>query len=321
MDFDSVLLAKKLGGGGGGSATLIDKNISSNGTYNASSDNADGYKKVVVSVPNSYSAGDEGKVVSSGALVSQTSATYDSNGTYDTTLKNSVTVDVASGWSADDIANRSISGNIVCSTPTNLYPYCFAYTGITSFSSDSLTNIDNYDSVAKFFYKDTSLTSISIPNATSEVGEGMCLGCTNLTYVNLPNAKFGGRVSVFNGCSSLQEIVLPKATGVANSSFANCSSLQKIDLSSSDITTSGSIATKSFTNCSSLNVLILRKGSVFSLGHIDAFSGTPFASGGTGGTIYVPSSLKSTYQSASNWTTILSYANNNIETIEGSIYE
>lgn len=36
--------------GGGGSATLIDKTITSNGVYNASDDNADGYKKVTVSV-------------------------------------------------------------------------------------------------------------------------------------------------------------------------------------------------------------------------------------------------------------------------------
>ena len=41
----------KASGGGGGEATLINKNISANGTYNASSDSADGYKKVVVAVP------------------------------------------------------------------------------------------------------------------------------------------------------------------------------------------------------------------------------------------------------------------------------
>lgn len=35
----------------GGSATLGEKSISSNGTYNASSDNLDGYSKVVVTVP------------------------------------------------------------------------------------------------------------------------------------------------------------------------------------------------------------------------------------------------------------------------------
>lgn len=38
------------GGGGGGSATLIEKSITENGTYRASSDNADGYSKVTVSV-------------------------------------------------------------------------------------------------------------------------------------------------------------------------------------------------------------------------------------------------------------------------------
>ena len=34
----------------GGSATLIEKSVTQNGTYNASSDNADGYSKVVVNV-------------------------------------------------------------------------------------------------------------------------------------------------------------------------------------------------------------------------------------------------------------------------------
>ena len=39
------------GGGGGGSATLITKTITENDTYNASSDNADGYSSVTVNVP------------------------------------------------------------------------------------------------------------------------------------------------------------------------------------------------------------------------------------------------------------------------------
>ena len=38
---------------GGGSSTLITKNITQNGTYNASSDDADGYSQVIVDVPNS----------------------------------------------------------------------------------------------------------------------------------------------------------------------------------------------------------------------------------------------------------------------------
>lgn len=39
--------------GGGGSSTLITKNITTNGTYNASDDNADGYSSVTVNVPSS----------------------------------------------------------------------------------------------------------------------------------------------------------------------------------------------------------------------------------------------------------------------------
>ena len=40
--------------GGGGSSTLITKTITSNGTYNASSDDADGYSVVTASIPNAF---------------------------------------------------------------------------------------------------------------------------------------------------------------------------------------------------------------------------------------------------------------------------
>lgn len=72
------------------------KSISANGTEDVTN-----YASVSVSVPNSYSASDEGKVVSSGALVAQTSATYTTNDTYDTTLINEVTVNVSGGGSID----------------------------------------------------------------------------------------------------------------------------------------------------------------------------------------------------------------------------
>lgn len=87
------------GGGGGGGSTLIEKSISANGVYNASEDSADGYSKVTVDVANSYTAEDEGKVVDNGALVAQTAMTEEitENGTVDTTLYSSVTVNVPSG--------------------------------------------------------------------------------------------------------------------------------------------------------------------------------------------------------------------------------
>ena len=75
------------------------KNITSNGN----NQDVVGYAAVNVSVPNSYSASDEGKVVSSGALVSQTSDTVTANDTYDTTLINSLTVNVSGGGSGIEI--------------------------------------------------------------------------------------------------------------------------------------------------------------------------------------------------------------------------
>ena len=105
MDLHDMLIAGQItgndSGGGGGEAVLINKDISANGTYNASSDNADGYKKVNVNVPNTYTQSDEGKVVSSGQLAVQSSLSVTENGTYDTTLKNSVSVNVSGGGGVD----------------------------------------------------------------------------------------------------------------------------------------------------------------------------------------------------------------------------
>ena len=70
--------------------------ISSNGS---STEDVTNYASasITVNVPNSYTASDEGKVVSNGTLVSQTSDTVTQNGTVDTTLINSLTVNVSGG--------------------------------------------------------------------------------------------------------------------------------------------------------------------------------------------------------------------------------
>lgn len=88
-------IAENTAGGGGSSVTVEQLNVSSNNTYTAPTGKA--YSPVVVNVPNTYSAGDEGKVVSNGALVSQSSDTVTQNGTVDTTLINSLLVNVSGG--------------------------------------------------------------------------------------------------------------------------------------------------------------------------------------------------------------------------------
>ena len=110
MNNFELLLAKKLSGGGA-APTLITKNISANGTYTASDESADGYASVSVDVPNSYTAQDEGKVVSDGSLVAQTAMSQEitANDTYDTTLYNSVTVNVPQGGGSESVAKKDVN--------------------------------------------------------------------------------------------------------------------------------------------------------------------------------------------------------------------
>ena len=125
-------------GGGGvdpGDITLRTLNVAENGTTNAPDGVA--YNKVVANVPNSYDSGDEGKVVSNGALVSQTAhAEVTQNGTIDTTLNNSVVVNVPQGITPSGTKTINISANgtttedvedyanaqIVVAVPAPVYP-------------------------------------------------------------------------------------------------------------------------------------------------------------------------------------------------------
>lgn len=97
-------------------ANLGEKTITENGHYLASSDGLDGYSAVDVNVSQSFTQEDEGKVVSNGSLVSQSSATYTENDTYDTTLIDEVTVNVSGGGGTQ----------IGQATPTNLLNMFYA---------------------------------------------------------------------------------------------------------------------------------------------------------------------------------------------------
>ena len=80
-------------GGVSDSSVLGELSVIENGEFEPV-DN-DGWNKVTVQVSNTYSAEDESKVVDNGVLVDQTSLTVTADGTYDTTLNNSITVNTA----------------------------------------------------------------------------------------------------------------------------------------------------------------------------------------------------------------------------------
>ena len=80
---------------------------------------------------------------------------------------------------------------------------------------------------------------------------------------------------------------------------------------------------------SSLNKLILRQTTIANLQSVTALAGTAFASGGAGGTIYIPKALYDElgtgssldYKAATNWSTLDGYGTITWAQIEGSQYE
>ena len=138
---------------------------------------------------------------------------------------------------------------------------------------------------------------------------------TGVKHVFLPQCTFVTTDACYNA-TGLIDIVLPRVTSFGTRIFYGCTALVACDEYAANIT--GTL----FQNCSKFNTLIIRKtSSIATLANISVFSNTPFASGKSGGTLYVPSALISSYQAATNWSTILGYTNNNILPIEGSIYE
>lgn len=157
--------------------------------------------------------------------------------------------------------------------------------------TDSYMGSQNSSTAPNYFAYRTAIDSIYAPN-----------------YNNTSNCS-----SVFRNCS-MKYGVFPKLTKIYNNYFYGCSKLERLDFLGGTISgSSGQIQ-----DCSKLSMIVIRSSSVCSLGGISALSGTPFASGKAGGTLYVPSDLVSSYQSASNWSTILGYATNSIKSIEST---
>lgn len=141
-------------------------------------------------------------------------------------------------------------------------------------------------------------------------------GCAALVSVNFPEAvRLGG--SAFDGCTSLKNVNLPKLNQFNSTNhFQSCTSLEFIKLPSIR-----SLNNNSFARCSNLKTVVLPQATLVALKTTNVFGSTPFASGGTGGTVYVPQALITEYQNATNWSTLYAAGTCNFVAIEGSEYE
>lgn len=200
-----------------------------------------------------------------------------------------ITVNVASGYTNDDIAARTpISGDVVLTTAT-IGSSAFANTKITKLSGTAVTS-----------FKDRIVNN-----------------CSDLTEVDLPNANSSSSSYAFAGCSSLVKVLLRSLTAFTNATyvFQNDSSLELVDLGNLN-----SFVNNMFNGCTSLKKVILRRSSVCTLGWWSAAVLGNLYTNPSQCEVYVPNSLISSYQTASNWSSFYA-AGGTFKAIEGSIYE
>ena len=114
--------------------------------------------------------------------------------------------------------------------------------------------------------------------------------------------------------------------GTSNQSLWNLKKMHTCDIEYAHTR----IDQNTFTNDTVLKTLVLRQSShIPPLLNVNAFNGTPFASGGSGGDIYIPKSLYDhlgdgttlDYKAATNWATVDGYGTITWHSIEGGYYE
>lgn len=191
--------------------TLGTKTITVNGTYNASSDNLDGFSSVTVDVPLSSGVGIPREVKNGVYQQPTTNFTF--------SLPNDVT-DVGS----------------------NALQYAFSgCTGLTSVDLSSLTTVSGSYGLASAFRYSTSLTSVDLSSLTTVSGgyglTGALQSCTGLTTIDLSAlttvSERSGLQSAFQDCTGLTTIDLPALTTVSGdrclqSAFKGCTGLTDI---------------------------------------------------------------------------------------------
>ena len=169
----------------------------------------------------------------------------------------------------------------------------------------------------------TKLTSVDLPPVTKI--EHQAFQNTQLKlFPNLSSVEYI-QDSVFQGISTITDksLILPSIINLGYSVFQGITSLELVDLGENlDHDPSlPHLRNALFSGCFGLKTLILRKTSLVSLQNVNVFQNTPFASGGTGGKVYVPQALIPEYQQATNWSTLYAAGTCTFVAIEGSEYE
>lgn len=222
----------------------------------------------------------------------------------------------SSGISIDDIATNSApSGAITLSNDvTSIGDYAFAYKPITNIVAPNVTSFGMYS-----FYESNieHVTDTNFP--ALPYGYGWAMRSKKLKSVEITKAvKLSNGSGGMRDCILLESVRFPnaQAVGLGNSFFNGCHALEVADIGNS------TLGTAAFSNCYNLTKLVLRNTTLVNLGSTAILSNTPLRGyNSKTGTVYVPQALISSYQAASNWSSLYSAGTCNFVAIEGSEFE
>ena len=139
----------------------------------------------------------------------------------------------------------------------------FAPAGLTSYTiPDSVTEIGECA-----FENCKGLTSVTIPDSVTEIGDHVFWGCSSLTSITIPDNVTSIGLGAFAYCTSLTNVTISDSvTEIGEGTFENCSGLTSVTIGNR-VTTIGNGA---FIYCSSLTSVTI-PNSVTSIGYA-AFS-------------------------------------------------
>ena len=136
--------------------------------------------------------------------------------------------------------------------------YLLGYTGSdTDIMLPKNCHGKNY-AIYKFaFYEHSRLTSITIPDSVTSIGDYALRYCSNLTSITIPDSVTTIGNYAFSGCSNLMSATIGSSvTSIGSEAFYNCSSLTSINIPDS-VT---SIGEGAFYYCRSLTSVTIGKG-------------------------------------------------------------
>ena len=215
-------------------------------------------------------------------------------------------------YTAIDSANVSVTKADVYICPTGALT-------IPNLVTDPNTSIEyTVRTIENYAFRNCGLTSVTLPDSLTTIGEEAFNQCSGLTSLTLPNSLTSIGYRAFRYCSGLTSVTLPNSlTTIGDYAFGNCISLTSVTLPNSLDTIGGhafvgcfeltsvtfgdsltSIADHAFSQCSGLTEVTV-PWQIPLVINSDVFSGLTVSLSDI--TLKVPDGTAATYEAATVW--------------------